>query len=146
MTNQARAILRGMLAAAMIAVGITHFSGPQTYVAMVPPQLPAPLVLVYVSGVAEIAGGLGLLIPRLRRAASFGLIALYLAVFPANIHMALSRVPFDGHPVPDWLLWLRLPFQALFIVWAYVAGRPDATPQSAPKNTRETGETPPPGP
>lgn len=127
MKTNARVISRVALSLAMVAVGITHFVNPGTYVAMVPPQLPSPLALVYVSGVAEIAGGVGLMIPRLRRLSSFGLIALYIAVFPANVHMALAGLPFAGHAVSAWVLWGRLPLQVLFIAWAYWVGKPAAT-------------------
>ncbi|EYF07709.1 DoxX family protein [Chondromyces apiculatus] len=118
--------LRWVLAVAMVWVGITHFTAPDGFVAIVPPFLPAPLALVYVSGVAEIAGGVGILVPRMRRAAGWGLIALYVAVFPANIHMALHQIPLGGDPVPAWALWARLPFQAVFIAWAWwvAAARP----------------------
>lgn len=108
----------------MGVAGVAHFVNPQTFVVMVPPSLPSPLALVYISGVAEIAGGLGLLIPPLRRAASLGLIALYIAVFPANVHMATGGLPFSGHAVPNWVLWARLPLQALFIAWAFWVGKP----------------------
>lgn len=112
-------ILRGVLALAMTGIGILHFTDPEPFVRIVPGALPAPLVLVYVSGLAEIAGGVGLLIPALRRAAGWGLIALYVAVFPANINMALNNIPLGNEPVPTWALWARLPFQILFIAWAY---------------------------
>lgn len=108
----------------MIGIGIAHFAIPDPFVAMVPSSLPRPLLLVYVSGVAEIAGGAGLFIPRLRRAASFGLIALYIAVFPANLNMAINHLPLAGHELSPWQLWARLPLQLLFIAWAYWVGRP----------------------
>ena len=92
---------------------------PDPFVRIVPAWLPAPLALVLVSGVFEILGGVGLLVPRARRAASFGLVALYLAVFPANVNMAIHHLTFDGvTPIPPALLWGRLPFQILFIAWA----------------------------
>jgi uncharacterized membrane protein len=103
-----------------------------TYAPMVPPMLPAPLMLVYISGVAEIAGGVGLFIPSLCRAASWGLIALYVAVFPANVHMALAGLPLQGQHLPTWVLWARLPLQAVFIAWAYFVGRPSRSGSSAP--------------
>jgi uncharacterized membrane protein len=71
--------------------------------------------MVYISGVAEIAGGIGLLLRPFRRAAAWGLVALLVAVFPANIYMALDRVGADG--VPGWVLWARLPLQAVLIWW-----------------------------
>ena len=116
--------LRGVLAVSMVAVGVLHFVNPEPFVRIVPSMLPAPLALVYVSGAFEIAGGLGLLVARLRRAAAYGLIALYVAVFPANVNMAIHRIPLQGTtPPPVWALWLRLPFQAVFIAWAYRVGR-----------------------
>lgn len=110
----------------MTAIGILHFTNPEPFVKIVPAFLPAALVLVYVSGLAEIAGGIGILIPATRRAAGLGLIALYIAVFPANINMAVNQVSLGSDPVPAWALWLRLPFQVVFILWAHwvTAARP----------------------
>jgi uncharacterized membrane protein len=108
----------------MILVGIDHFVNPEPFVRIVPAYLPAPLALVYVSGAAEIAGGAGLFLPKLRRAASFGLIALYVAVFPANLNMALHDVPLGEEHLPPAALWGRLPLQLLFIAWAYWVGKP----------------------
>jgi uncharacterized membrane protein len=118
-----RSLLRFVLAFAMVAVGVLHFVRPEPFVAIVPSALPAPLALVLVSGAAEIAGGLGLLVPRVRRAASLGLVLLYLAVLPANVNMAVNDLPLDGTPVPRMALWLRLPFQLVFIGWALWVGR-----------------------
>ena len=124
--------LRGLLAAAMVSIGVAHFTSADAFVSIMPPYLPAHLLLVHVSGVAEIGGGVGLLIPRLRRAAGWGLIALYLAVFPANIHMALNDVPLNGVHAPSWALWLRLPLQAVFIAWAWwvALARPRRQPRA----------------
>lgn len=116
---RAKKILRFILAGAMVTVGILHFTDPEPFVKIVPAFLPAPLALVYLSGVAEIAGGAGLLLPATRRAAGLGLIALYVAVFPANINMAVNQLSLGNDPVPSWALWLRLPFQIVFIAWAY---------------------------
>ncbi len=112
---------RVTLACLMVGVGILHFALPGAFVRMVPPPLPAPLALVLVSGVFEALGGIGLLVPRVRRAASVGLVLLYLAVFPANIHMALHP---EAYGVPGWALWARLPLQAVFIAWALWVGAP----------------------
>jgi uncharacterized membrane protein len=105
-----------------IFAGIMHFVIPRAYAAIVPPQLPARRAIVYASGVAEIAGGAGVLHPRTRRAGSAWSIATLLAVFPANVHMALHP---ERYRVPGGrvALWLRLPVQALFIAWAIAAGR-----------------------
>jgi uncharacterized membrane protein len=112
-------IARGVLAVAMIGIGIVHFTSPEPFVRIMPAALPAPLALVYVSGVAEIAGGVGILIRRTRRAAGLGLIALYIAVFPANLNMALNGISLSDTPIPAWAAWARLPFQIVFILWAY---------------------------
>lgn len=121
-----RTVLRFVMAAAMIVVGVAHFASPTPFVRIVPSFLPAPLMLVYVSGLFEILGGVGLLVPRTRRAASIGLIALYVAVFPANINMAVNDISLDGvNHAPPLVLWGRLPFQVLFIVWAWWVGKPD---------------------
>ena len=108
------------LAAAMVGVGVLHFVQPKPFVRIVPKYLPAPLALVYISGVFEILGGIGLLIPETRTWAAWGLIALYLAVFPANIYMLTHNISLNPKkPIPRWMLWLRLPFQFVFIAWAY---------------------------
>ena len=75
------------------------------------------------SGVFEILGGVGLLIARVHRAAAFGLIALYVAVFPANINMAVNDIQLGDVHIPTWALWLRLPLQAGLIVWAWWLSR-----------------------
>lgn len=98
-----------------MVAGINHFRNPETYLAMMPPWLPAHAALNAASGAAEIAGGVGVLIPRLRRAAGIGLILLLIAVFPANLHVALHGWP--GVDIPRWILYARLPFQFLFIGW-----------------------------
>ena len=109
-----------VLAIAMVAVGVLHFLRPTPFVRIVPSYLPAPLSLVYISGFFEILGGIGLLIPQTRAWAAWGLIALYVAVFPANIYMLTHEVSLDpDKPIPRWALWLRLPFQFVFIGWAY---------------------------
>jgi uncharacterized membrane protein len=109
-----------VLAISMIAIGIAHFVQPKPFVQIVPKYLPAPLTLVYVSGFFEILGGVGLLIPQTRVWAAWGLIALYIAVFPANVYMLTDNVSFDPKkPIPRWILWARLPFQLVFIAWAY---------------------------
>lgn len=122
-----RRILRGLAAAFFVAAGANHFITPHIYLGMMPPWLPAPEAMNVISGLAEILGGLGLLVPRLRRAAGWGLIALLIAVFPANLHVALQG-SMPGTDFSPTLLWLRLPFQLLFIAWIWwVALRRDRT-------------------
>ena len=128
-----KAVLRYLLAIAMIFVGISHFQSPEPFVRIVPAWLPAPLALVYVSGFFEILGGAGLLVPRARRAAAWGLVALYVAVFPANVNMAIHHISLTpDHPIPTPALWLRLPLQAVLIAWAWWYTRDDDANETAP--------------
>lgn len=123
--SAAKLVVRWLMALAMIAIGVDHFLQPEPFVAIVPAFLPAKAALVYISGVAEVAGGLGLLISRTRKWASWGLVALYVAVFPANINMAINEIQLGSSTIPVWAMWLRLPFQLLFIVGALWVGRDD---------------------
>ena len=104
-----------------VFAGVMHFVIPRQYEAIVPDYLPAHKELVQASGVAEIACGLGVMHPRTRRVASWWSVATLVAVFPANIHMALH--PDKYRQVPRMALYLRLPVQCLFIAWAMAAGR-----------------------
>jgi uncharacterized membrane protein len=121
-------MLRWLLVLFCVLAGLNHFRDPSTYLAMMPGALPVPLGLVYVSGAAEIAGGLGLVPRRTRRLAAWGLIALFVAVFPANINMAIHHLPLGGKVVPAWMLWARLPLQGVLVLWAYWFTRPDGRP------------------
>jgi uncharacterized membrane protein len=105
-----------------VFAGVMHFVIPRTYESIVPEQLPARRALVYASGVAEIAGGLAVQHPRTRRLGSLWSIATLLAVFPANVYMALHP---ERYRVPGGRssLYARLPVQLLFIAWARAAGR-----------------------
>jgi uncharacterized membrane protein len=94
------------------------------YMKIMPPYLPWPLAMVYVSGAAEILGGLGLLIPRVRRSAALGLVALLIAVFPANIYMATNPVEAGAGSLPQAALWGRLLLQPLLIWWVLWCTRP----------------------
>ena len=109
-------ILRVLAAIFFIVAGTFHFLRPELYLQIVPPYFPSPALLVAISGVAEIAGGIGLLISPLRYAAGWGLIALLIAVFPANIYMLQHPGNFQ---VATWILWARLPFQGVFILWVW---------------------------
>ena len=103
-------------------VGVMHFVDPEPFVLIVPPWLPAPRTLVYVSGFFEVLGGAGLLMPTVRRAAAWGLLALLVAVFPANIYMLTHEVYLPDMPQEPWLLWVRLPFQLVFAAGVAYAG------------------------
>jgi uncharacterized membrane protein len=95
--------------------GLMHFLKPRPYVAIVPDALPRKREIVFVSGVAEMAGGAGMLMPGTRRAAGWWLIATLLAIFPANVNMAVNAERFRSMPEP--LLWVRLPLQGVLIAW-----------------------------
>lgn len=112
-------VFRSLLALFFVVAGIAHFVFPDAYARIVPPYLPQPGLLVLISGIAEIAGGIGILVPITRRLAAFGLVVLLIAVFPANIYMAVAHIPFAGLAGKCWLQWLRLPLQAPLIWWAW---------------------------
>ena len=109
----------GSLSALLISSGVLHLVRPEVYLPMMPPYLPAHLPLVYLSGVFEILGGVGMLLPWTRRWAGLGVIALLIAIFPANIYIAMNDIPVAGHDVPLWGHLLRLPLQAVMIWMAW---------------------------
>lgn len=120
--RQSQKALAGFFAFA----GAMHFVVPRSYEAMMPPSLPRPREAVVVSGLAEIAGGAAVLTPRTRRLARWWLLSLLLAVFPANVHMAVNPDQVKGldlRRVPRWALWARLPLQPLAMVWVWRATR-----------------------
>lgn len=118
MIENRKETLRVFLAISLIIVGITHFTKPEQFVRIVPPQLPYPFELVYISGFFEILGGIGLLIPLVSVAAAWGIVALFIAVFPANLNQAINSISIEGIPDYPLLYWFRLPFQAVLIAWA----------------------------
>lgn len=97
-----------------IVAGVLHFVMPAFYLQIMPPMLPAPLALVYLSGIAEILVGIGVLIPRTRHYAALATVALLVAIYPANIYMAVSGVVTDS----ELVRWGRLPLQAVLVAWA----------------------------
>jgi uncharacterized membrane protein len=105
-----------------VVAGTMHFVIPKTYEAIIPDYLPAHRALVYASGVAEIAGGLGSMLPSTRKKARLLNIATLIAVFPANLHMALNPDRYEQVPGGKAALYGRLPLQALFLAWANAAG------------------------
>jgi len=115
MPSLSRIVLGGFF----LAAGALHFIKPRAYESIMPDALPAHRELVYLSGVAEMAGGAGVLADPTRRAAGWWLIATMLAVFPANINMAIEAERFKDIPEP--LLWARLPVQGALIAWAWAA-------------------------
>lgn len=107
-------IIFGLL---FVAAGANHFVNPKFYLDIMPPYLPWHYALVILSGIAEVLLGIGLLIPQTSTYAAWGLILLLIAVFPANLYMAMNPELFPT--IPTFALWLRLPLQGLLILWAY---------------------------
>src|SRR5476651_1975493 len=114
--TKTRTISKYVLALFMVGGGTMHFINADFYLKIMPPYLPLYLELVYLSGVCEIALGLLLLIPRFSRFAAWGIIALLIAVFPANIYVYQHQ---DLLPAPPILHLMRLPLQGVFILWAF---------------------------
>ncbi len=117
-----RRVLRALVGLGFIGIGVIHFVSPEPFLKMMPGVLPWHLGLVYLSGAAEILGGVGLLVPKTRRVATWGLLLLLLAVFPANINMAVNEIYLEGMLREPWLLWVRLPFQLVFAAMVYWVG------------------------
>lgn len=124
--SRAKRPLLCVMSAVYVLAGFNHLLNPQFYVAIIPPGLPSPEWLNLISGLAEIVLGVFVLEPRVRVLAAWGIVALLIAVFPANVHMALENVgpdgPGTGSPAFNWM---RLPFQGLFVAWAWWYTRPD---------------------
>ena len=110
------------LAAFFINVGVDHFVNPDFYLSIMPPAIPMHSEAVYISGFFEILGGVCVLIPGLRKIAGWGLLTLLIAVYPANIYMAITPEAFPDIPIS--LLYIRLALQFLFFYWAYSVTRP----------------------
>jgi uncharacterized membrane protein len=115
-------VMKGLLALLFVFMGVLHFLRADFFVRIMPPYLPWHWELVYLSGVFEMALGALLLVRRWTALAAWGLIALMIAVFPANIHMALNAEQFPTFS--PLVLWLRLPLQGVLIAWAYWFTRP----------------------
>lgn len=113
-------VLLVLMAVFYFAAGINHFVNPDVYMPMMPPYLPWHRALILLSGAAEMGLGIAVLVPALRHVAAWGLILLLVAIFPANLHIALYNVPLFGNPVGFGVWnWARLPFQAVLIAWAW---------------------------
>jgi uncharacterized membrane protein len=120
--NKIKLVSKIVLAVFLIFAGLMHFVRPEFFLKIVPPYLPFPMGLVLISGAFEIMLGVSLWIPRVSRIAAWGIIALMLAVFPANIYLFQHQ---EILPAPPLVHLLRLPMQAIFILWAYWHTRPD---------------------
>ena len=117
-----------LLSAIFVFAGSLHFVIPNQFMGIMPLWIPFQRQMVYVSGAAEILGGLGLLVPRLREAAGWGLIALLIAVFPANVQMLVNAMHNGSSGLYIAALWLRLPLQPLLIIWVYRSAISDRLP------------------
>jgi uncharacterized membrane protein len=116
-------LIRRLAGPFFIVAGGLHFVIPKAYRPMVPPYVPAHKAVVVASGAAEIAGGVGLMAKSPRRLAGWWLVATLIAVFPANLHMALHAEDYPKVPGGAPALWARLPFQGVFIAWVLSASR-----------------------
>src|SRR5579864_7438276 len=106
----------------LVFTGISHVTFmKEDIVRMMPPSIPWPRTMVYFTGICEIAGAVGLLLPEFRRADAYALISFSLAVLPANIHAARAGVTLRGKPATN--LWLRIPMQVLLIAVAFWSAR-----------------------
>lgn len=114
--NAVKAVSKYLLALFMITAGIMHFVNPGFFLKIMPPWLPLHKELVLVSGVFEVLLGVLLLVPRISREAAWGIVALLIAVFPANIYLYQNQHILPASPVVHLL---RLPLQGLFILWAW---------------------------
>jgi uncharacterized membrane protein len=121
--SKIKLVFKYLLGIFFIGAGVNHFVHTRFYLAIMPPYVPWPLFLVYLSGVLEGGFGLLVLIPRFTRVAAWGLILVMIGVFPANVHMALH--PSSYPSIQPLVLWLRLPLQILFIVWPLWYTRPN---------------------
>ncbi len=120
--ERGRSVLRLLLAAVYLAAGIAHIARPEGFLAITPGWVPFPGQVIFWTGVAEIAGAIGLFIPRLRRWAGIGLALYALCVFPANIRHAVEGVAIGGTTLGWGYHGPRLAFQPVFIWWALFAG------------------------
>jgi uncharacterized membrane protein len=112
-----KVIARWLCGVFFVSTGVSHFINPDPFVLIVPPYLPYPVALVWVSGVFEVLGGIGLVAPPARRFAAWGLVALLVAVYPANIHMLVNEIYLPDMPHEKWLLWARMPLQFVLVAW-----------------------------
>ncbi len=111
-------ILATVYGIAFITAGIAHFRNPQIFVDIVPNFLPFPLFLVYLTGVMEIAGGIGIIHPDTRVLAGRFMVLFLIAVFPANLYMWIADVPFNGSLLTTPQHMLRFVVQIILIIAA----------------------------
>ena len=118
--SRLKTILLWVMGIFYLVAGSNHFRDPGFYLPMMPSYLPLHLQLIYLSGLAEVVLGVAVLVPRLRQVAAWGIILLLIAIFPANVHIALHNVPLGGASEGAGIWnWVRLPFQGVLIAWAW---------------------------
>jgi uncharacterized membrane protein len=118
-----KTVMKYLLAISFIGAGLYHFANPDFYLRIMPPYLPWPSALHLIAGFFEFLFGMMLLIPRFQWWAAWGLIALLVAIYPANIHMAINNHLYPELPMTYH--WIRLPFQFVLIAWAWWFTRSD---------------------
>lgn len=133
MLTKPRKIFLGIAAIFYIFAGALHYLRPAMYMKIMPPYIPWHLAMVYGSGAAEILGGLGLLLPRFRRSAALGLVALLIAVFPANVYMATNPVEAGAGSLPPAALWGRLLIQPVLVWWVLWCTRVSRSSPATPE-------------
>ena len=138
MMARVKQVLLGLMGLFYLTAGITHFTNAAFFVRIVPDYLPWHTALVYISGICEIALAVLVWLPATRPRAAWGIIALLIAVFPANINMLVHRIPVQEGTPPDMVaLWVRLPLQGVLIAWAWWYTRP-AVPSPSPTKVGRT--------
>lgn len=123
--HRVKTFFRGLLGVLMVLAGIVHFVNPEPYLMMMPSYLPWHEGLVFISGVFEVVLGVAVFVPKYRELAGWGLVALLIAVLPANIWMATEGIQPPGMEMSTPVAWVRVAFQAVFIYWAWAVTRPD---------------------
>jgi uncharacterized membrane protein len=118
--SRGKTVMLWLMGVFYIVAGVNHFVNPDAYLPMMPPYLPSHGLLIWLSGLAEVVLGIGVLVPTTRSISAWGIIALLIAIFPANLHIALYNVPVFGAKEGAGIFnWIRLPFQGLLILWAW---------------------------
>ncbi len=111
-------VFKYILGIYLIGMGFGNFFEFEEFIRVVPSYIPYPGMMIWVTGIFEILGGIGLLLPSTSRLMAIVLLVLFAAVFPANLHMAMSNIPGEGFPVPSWIMWAKIPIQIVLIGWA----------------------------
>jgi uncharacterized membrane protein len=117
-----------VLALMFASAGVLHLLKPAPFVRIMPPFVPFPAMIVTLSGMAELFGAVGILIPASRRLAGWAVVLLLAAVLPANVYMAQQNIQIPGMPMSQWMLWLRLPLQFLLMWWVLAATTTERLP------------------